>query len=184
MRKFLHGIFQVMAQLIILVNGLSIIFILGFRSQTVNAMPAFLTAHKLSVMLGGLGLILLFFASILTAHRKTKNIRFLSFDTQGGQVSMSGEAIHTFLQKIGSEFRPSISLDPFVTPRRKGLDVETNLTVRSGARVPELSKILQTRIRESMRDDLGFTQIRHVSVKVRQIVGSPQQKPEQIYNDA
>ncbi len=43
----------------------------------------------------------------------------------------------------------------------------------AGTKIPELSQILQQRVRESVRESLGLEEIRNITIKVQEIVGDP-----------
>ena len=52
------------------------------------------------------------------------------------------------------------------------MDVELNVTVRPGCHIPELSRMLQERVRTTLRVSLGITQVGKVDVLVQEIAGT------------
>ena len=43
----------------------------------------------------------------------------------------------------------------------------------SGNKIPELSHVLQQRVRDSVRESLGLDEIRNITIKVQEIIGEP-----------
>jgi len=66
-----------------------------------------------------------------------------------------------------------LTIHPVITVKGGGVIVRVDVRVKSGTHVPELCRMLQTRVRESIREQLGLDSVREVRVNVREIVGSP-----------
>ena len=63
----------------------------------------------------------------------------------------------------------AISTFPFV-PCRKGVDLLVELRVRAGPQIHEVCELVQQRVREAVTNGLGISEIRRVTVTVREIV--------------
>ena len=100
-------------------------------------------------------------------------MRTISFDSEGGTVSISVNAVCDFISKLGDEFESVKSIDPKVHSEKEMVSIDLNLKVRTGTRIPELSAQLQTRVRESVRDGLGIVDVREIKVNITEIVGNP-----------
>jgi hypothetical protein len=125
------------------------------------------------------GFLLLIAIYVLTGCRRCKGEQFITFDTEGGSVSISMKAIRDFLARVGDEFAAVLSLDPAIRAAGGSVEVDLNLRVKAGTQIPELSKMLQERIRESIKDNIGITDVRAIRISVREIVTSaPEKKPE------
>lgn len=123
--------------------------------------------------------LLLIVLYVLTGIRRCKGEQFITFDTEGGSVSISMKAIRDFLARVGDEFAAVLSLEPAIRAAGGSVEVDLNLRVKAGTQIPELSKMLQERIRESIKDNLGFTDVRAIRISVREIVTSTPEKKQE-----
>lgn len=131
-------------------------------------------ALQMPVVSAGLGAILLL-AVILRwvgGCRKGK-AAFINFDSDDGSVGVSTKAICDFIERIGKEFAAIKSIDPTLIQGKGVVDVALSVKVLSGNKIPELSHVLQQRVRESVRESLGLEEIRNITIKVQEIVGDP-----------
>jgi len=102
-----------------------------------------------------------------------KREQFLSFDSEGGVVSISVNAVNTFLAKLKSEFAGIVDLRANVSASRDGaIEVHMDMTVKAGTHIQQLSQALQQRIRDSMRESLGIAEVASVKVNVQDIVAT------------
>ena len=120
---------------------------------------------------------------ILTGIRRCKGEQFITFDTEGGSVSISMKAIRDFLARVGDEFAAVLSLEPAIRATGGSVEVDLNLRVKAGTQIPELSKMLQERIRETIKDNLGLTDVRAIRISVREIVTSAPEKKQEKKSD-
>ena len=120
---------------------------------------------------GWLGLGTLCFGLVfgLSGLRGGRRERFLSFDTEGGTVSISTQAIADYVAKLAGEFPSILRLRPEVIPRRRAIDIKAELRVKAGPQIHEVCDLLQQRIRESVTTGLGISELRRVEVSVRDI---------------
>lgn len=123
--------------------------------------------------------LLLIVLYVLTGIRRCKGEQFITFDTDGGSVSISMKAIRDFLARVGDEFAAVLSLDPSIRAVGGSVEVDLNLRVKAGTQIPELSKMLQNRIRETIKDNLGLTDVRAIRISVREIVTSTPEKKQE-----
>jgi uncharacterized alkaline shock family protein YloU len=100
---------------------------------------------------------------------------FINFDSEDGSVGISTKAICDFIERIGKEFAAVKSIESKLMKGKDSLDVALSVKVLSGNKIPELSHVLQQRVRESVRESLGLDEIRNITIKVQEIVGDPAQ---------
>ena len=107
---------------------------------------------------------------VLTAIPFRRKRKLLSFDNEGGTVSISTDAICDYIGKLASEFPSIIRLNPEVIATRNSIDLIVGVRIKAGLHIHEVCKLLQSRIRESVTNGLGISQIRRVEVSVFDIV--------------
>lgn len=133
---------------------------------------------QLLVGLSAVFLVLLYWATALP----DRGPRYLYLQSEGGAVQINLSAINDYLSKLDSEFAGIVRLRPDVQVSKRGLvDVRLDLHVRERTKVQELSQVLQQRVREAMREDLGITEVRHVRVNVEKFLPEEQtefERPE------
>ena len=54
------------------------------------------------------------------------------------------------------------------------------MKVQAGNPIPELSQVMQQRIRESMNDSLGIDQIERITIHISEIVGEAVESHDQV----
>ncbi|MFC1461019.1 alkaline shock response membrane anchor protein AmaP [Verrucomicrobiota bacterium] len=163
--KILHGFIGFVFWLIILAwAALLVSSWWGLESPVARS----LLDNPMDQLFLGAFLILLVLLYALSAIPVRKEERFVSYECDGGLVSVSVKAINSMLSKLGDEFAGIISLRASVATRDKS--VRLDMTVKSGAKVQELSQALQQRVRESMQDSLGIAEVGMVRVFVQEII--------------
>jgi uncharacterized alkaline shock family protein YloU len=127
------------------------------------------SGREVWIWLGG-GLLVVALLFMASEYRTRRRERFLSFDNEGGTVSISTEAMADYITKLSSEFPSVVRMRPIVIPRRGSVDLLVNVKVKAGSQVHEVCELLQQRVRERVVDGLGITEVRRVEVNVRDIV--------------
>ena len=117
----------------------------------------------------GVGVVLFVFAYLLTGLAWRKKGAFITFENENGTVSVSTAAVQEYLNGLKGEFAAAIWLKSHVRAVRGALEVGLVLGVRDGTRIPELCKLMQTRVRELLEEHLGTCDLAGVSVEVNEI---------------
>ncbi len=121
----------------------------------------------------GLFLILTVFLRIASASKHRAKNSFINFDSDDGSVGISTQAIQDFIERVGKEFAAIKSIESTLHKNKNSLDISISVKVVSGNKIPELSQVLQQRIRESVRESLGLEEIGNITIQVHEIVGEP-----------
>ncbi len=173
MKKLLHGLTGLVILLLPLVWGGLIIYGNGFNTPLRDSIFSFIQESPLSGI--GIGLILVLIGLIYlgTFGPARQRSRTISFDSEGGAVSISVNAVSDFIRKLGDEFGAVISLEPRIRSEKDLISIDLDVKIQTGTRIPELSQLLQDRVRESIRDGLGIVEVREIKVHIREIVGAP-----------
>ena len=137
------------------------------RWADIQAMGA--RGREIWVWIGG-GLLVMGVIFAASEYRTRRRERFLSFDNEGGAVSISTEAMADYITKLSTEFPSVVRMRPHVKPTRNGVDLQIDVKVKAGSQVHEVCELLQQRVRERVVDGLGISEIRRVEVNVRDIV--------------
>ncbi len=99
---------------------------------------------------------------------------FIDYQSEEGNVGISTKAIQDFVARVGREFAAVRDIDTRLIHGKGALDIAVSVSVVSGNKIPELSQVLQQRIRESVRESLGLAEIGKITVQVKEIVGAPE----------
>lgn len=97
---------------------------------------------------------------------------FITFENESGSVSVSTRAIGEVVSRVGDEFAAVLGLESAVRPAGGSIEVALDVKVRGGTQIPELCRMLQDRVRDIIRENLGLAEIRGVKVTVREIVSA------------
>jgi uncharacterized alkaline shock family protein YloU len=122
----------------------------------------------------GVGVILILSVILrwLGGFRKTKET-FIDFQSDDGSVGISTKAIQDFIERVGQEFAAIKSIESQLVKGKDGLDISVGVRLLSGNKIPELSQVLQQRIRESVRESLGLENIGKITIQIKEIIGAP-----------
>lgn len=97
--------------------------------------------------------------------------RYLSFESDGGTVSVSVRAVNDFLTRLGREFAGIVNLrSDIIGSSGHAVGIRLDLTVKSGTKIQELAQLLQQRVRDSLRESLGISDVAEVKISVTEIV--------------
>lgn len=127
--------------------------------------------YKLHAIIGMLLLVFALLLFALTSFRPSQKSQYIAYDIEGSSVSISVRAVQDFLSKLADEFAAIEALTPTLRIVGGGVDVQMDVKVRSGAQIPELSRMLQERARATLREKVGLSDVREVRVRVQEIVG-------------
>ncbi|MBU4199655.1 MAG: alkaline shock response membrane anchor protein AmaP [Verrucomicrobia bacterium] len=166
--KILHGLIGFALSVAIL--GLGWVLVAGVFGIHYAYWDVLLSSRVWQFVLGVslITLVALFWLSALPLGAREQ---YLSFDSEGGMVSISVNAVNTFLAKLKTEFAGVVDLQADVSASRDGtIEVRLDMTVKAGTHIQQLSQALQQRVRDSMRESLGIAEVASVKVNVQDIV--------------
>jgi len=173
MKRILHALTGLLIFLTPLVWGGLLIYGNGANTDFRDFLFDTMETSPFFGVIAGLVLILMVLTYLGTFGSSRPSKRFISFDSDNGSVSISVNAVRDFVRKIGDEFGAIISMDPQIRSEKNMISIDLNVKLQTGSRIPELSQMLQDRVRESIRDGLGIVEVREIKVKVQEIVGAP-----------
>lgn len=181
--KTRSGLGDVVTTMILLLLGVALIYGNSFDRELGNALARVLDTQLFGFLLGVV-MVLSVFLRWFGCLGQKRNKGFINFRSGDGSVGISTKAIQDFIVRVGREFSSIKSIESKLIQGRKTLDIDIKLKVLSGTRVPELSQVLQQRIRESVRESLGLEGIRNIAINVQEIVGDPRSKAPSVEEES
>lgn len=176
--KFLHVLFGFVLFAALMAGGGLLVYAAAYPAVWTRVFDL-ARPERLLGMGAGIAVLLLTAIYLLSGVRRKPSEQYLSFDNEGGSVSISMKAVRDFLSREAADFAAVLSLSPSIVAVGGGVEVELNVKVRSGTQIPELCRMLQDRVREKILNNLGVSDIKSIKVNVQEIVtAQPQRKPE------
>ena len=174
MRRLVHGLLGLLLLLVVLGHGVALIHMAYSPTCWAAGLEALQTERGWA-LLAGLAVLGLLVAYLITGIRpRTGGDQYLSYTRNGATVSILLRAVTDFITRIGDEFAAVVAMKPRVRPRGRTMEVDLELRIKAGTQIPELCQLLQERVRESLAQDLGLTDIKRIRVQVKEIVGEPE----------
>lgn len=109
----------------------------------------------------GLGLVLplaLLFLVWLVMHRR-RTCRSMCLESEGGNLTVSAQAIRDFLQRIVAEFRDVELLGVSLQRRKRTTDIRLRINAVPLASVRQMKDGLKERVRSEIADKLGLEEL-------------------------
>jgi hypothetical protein len=171
MRRFVHGLLGLVL-LVVLVAGALWLVSVGYSDACWNQCLERMQAERGWAPLLGVSLLAVIVFYLLTFGRRPAGPdQYLAFSHNGATVSIQLRAVTDFIARIADEFAAIVSMKPHVEPRGRSIVVSLDLRVKAGTQIPELSQLLQERVRESLQQHIGISSVKRIAVNVREIVG-------------
>ncbi len=170
--KSLHVVVYIILFVLLLVGG-GVLIYGASDEQAWILIVQFMFGQRVLMLAAGVVFEALLVAFLLTGVRESAPEEYLSFDNEGGRVSISIAAIRDFLGRLHHEFAAIDKITTDLRPCKGSIEIIMDVKVKSGAQIPELCRMLQDRVRETIHNSLGISDIRGVQVNVREIVQTP-----------
>lgn len=173
MKKGMIKLLDILALLGLLAMGCWIVYTSLFNEALNTAM--YEQVRNTPFYGAAIGLFLLLSVVLRFAARREGREKdaFINFHSEDGSVGIGTKAICDFIERIGKEFAAIKSIDSKLIQKKDFVDIALSVKVLSGNKIPELSQMLQQRVRDGVRESLGLEEIRHITIKVQEIVGDP-----------
>lgn len=174
MTKVLHILSGLIIWFLFSVAGIALIHanIPGVSKTLFDLMPPLSSLETAGI--GGIIMLISMLYLVTFGPRRAK-MRYISFESGTGTVSISVNAVRDYIRKLSGEFSAIVSIDPKIRALKDRISIDLNVNLVAGVRIPELSQALQERVRESLRAGLGIDEIHEIKVRVQEITGDPSQ---------
>ncbi|HEY5621876.1 MAG TPA: alkaline shock response membrane anchor protein AmaP [Pontiella sp.] len=162
---------RTLSTFLLLLIGVGLIYGSFFKPEVGKAIGELI---QVPIVGGGIGAILIL--SLLlrwTGGLGSRKDAYINFSSDDGSVGISTKAIQDFIERVAKEFAAVKSVETKLIQRKKALDIAIFVQVMSGNKIPELSQVLQQRVRESVRESLGLDEIRNITLQIKEIIGEP-----------
>jgi uncharacterized alkaline shock family protein YloU len=169
---------DVVVALLLLLAGVWLVYASWFDAAAKDLVLDQIRNSPFFSTVAGLVLILSVLLRVVAGSKGRKKDSFIDFQSEDGSVGISTKAIQDFIERVGKEFAAVKSIESRLVQEKGMLDVAMDVKVLSGNKIPELSQVLQQRVRESVRESLGLEEIRNITIKVKEIVGEPAKSAE------
>lgn len=156
--------------LILLFASGFLLVLLTVRHEFWTFVPELIVASRWPVFLAGLLLMMAGLLFAVSGFSGRNRERFLSFEQEGGAISISTRAIAEYLSKVAPEFPAVVQMRPSVVPRRGSVDILVLIRIRAGPQVSEVCQLLKQRVRDSLTNGLGISHVGSVEIRVGEIV--------------
>jgi uncharacterized alkaline shock family protein YloU len=158
--------------LLLLLIGASLIYGSLFNPKVGEFITDVLSVPLAAAGVGAVLLLSVFLRWISGCGRKKE--AYIDFESEDGSVGIGTRAIQDFIERVGKEFAAVKSIESKLIQGKGKLDIVVGVRVLAGHKIPELSQVLQQRIRESVRESLGIEGVGTISIRVKEIVGAPE----------
>jgi len=173
MIKLLLKLLDSISQTILVLAGTCLLCISFFDAeQSTYFWDLLKNNHFLQVALGLFFLLIVLVRFEIRNKNNTKG-QYLNLQTDDGQIGISIKAICDFISRIGKEFPAIKQIETKVKNQKPGMAITLLVKIKAGHKIPELSKQLKYRVRESAGESLGIEDISSITIKIREISGDP-----------
>ena len=167
--KFLHFLFGFVLYAAFLAVALALVFAAATEAHLRDALVAFAGWPVWGLVLLGSGLLVLLAAFVLTGLRRTKQPRIIRFQNADGTIAVDIPAVEKYLDDIKGEYAALVRLSSSVAVLDGRVAVALRAGVKEGTQIPELCRMLQTRVREVLAEHLGNCDLAGIGVDVDEI---------------
>ncbi len=174
--KFLNRLITLLVVIVLLIVGLSVLLMTISNDWYQFFISLIHPNERLIFISGAAAFISLGMLVMLTGLKKKNKERILSFKNDDGVIQISSVAISDYISKLITEFPSVIKMQPQVVPHGNMVDIVVILRVKAGPQIHEICEVMQRRVRETMVNGLGISDVRRVIVNVKEI--SPEHKSD------
>lgn len=169
MMTLLHRLARMLLLLAVWSAGV-VLLVSGASERARLALVQPLAADRLLLVSSGAALVFGGIVFALSGLSRRRPGHFLSYERNGGAVSISTDAIGEYVGKLATEFPSVIRMRPRVVPGRKSIDVIVDTKVKAGPQIHEVCELLQQRVRETLTEGLGISELGRIEISVSEIV--------------
>jgi len=173
MIKLLLKLLDSISQTLLFLSGIWLLYVSMFNAEQSNYFCDTLKETQSIRITIGLFFLLIVLVRFEIRNKNNTKGQYLNLQTDDGQIGISIKAICDFISRIGKEFPAIKQIETKVKNQKPGMAITLLVKIKAGHKIPELSKQLKYRVRESAGDSLGIEDISSITIKIREISGDP-----------
>ncbi|MGQ9623373.1 MAG: alkaline shock response membrane anchor protein AmaP [Candidatus Caldatribacteriaceae bacterium] len=156
--KVLAGILGIILLLFALGLGILTFNVFSLLAIQKWIVDCYMLLHRglLNQALSVIGVVLLVVGAVALFRTLFPRGRFLIYRTDEGEIKVSFDSLHSLTREALKGMEEIISVTPRVEKRGQSARLFLHLVVRTDASIPELSNIVQTKVRERIERQTGI----------------------------
>lgn len=141
------------------------------------------SSYRLITALSGFLLILISFSFAQLILGRMQRERTIAFNTPSGPVSVALSAVEDLIKRMCSEINEVKELRPHVVARKKGLEVDVRIVLKTETNIPELTARLQDMIKARIQAILyGLEEKITIRIHVAKIISQEEKIPKKDFD--
>jgi uncharacterized alkaline shock family protein YloU len=173
--KALAVIFVIICSFILAIMG-GLLIAFSFNLVSVRTLWVVISQNlkgqNINLIIGGIGLFLVIASVSLVqiAIGKVQREKTIAFNNPDGQVTVSLTAIEEFIKRLASSITEVKDLRSSVTAGKKGIEIDTRVTLWADANIPQTTENIQAIIKNRIQEMLGIEENIEVRVHISKII--------------
>lgn len=179
MRKFCRNFGLTVICLLVFSSGVFLVYSSIYNPKLLTICFAFIQLNPLVCQAIGAILVLLVLGVLNTLSRSgVAHSGYVTFKSEAGSVSISCDALQRFVDQVVAEFNAAVDITSNIVPTHSNsVNIVIQTRLRAGNSVAGFSELLQDRVRDTLRNDLGISNIAKIKVIITGISGDPRPTP-------
>ncbi|MFH1478357.1 MAG: alkaline shock response membrane anchor protein AmaP [Candidatus Omnitrophota bacterium] len=163
----------------------AILIALSIRLESFNVFVSLFdylkSANNIRLGIGIAGLLIIFINISIAqlSLGKIQKEKTIAFDNTYGQVTVSLAAIEDYIKKLTSRISEIKEIRSSVIALKSGIEVNTRVSLYSGANIPEITEKIQNIIKMHLQEMLGIEEKPTIKIHVAKIVQQENPTKEQ-----
>lgn len=174
MKRFAHSLFGLVLMLsLVAIAGSVMHYALQGPASWQEFIDCIQDRREQAILFGG-GILLSMLVYVLSGVSSRRPVDYITFKGKNGKVSVSVQTVSDYIAQIADEFADVLSMEPRLTPAKRTIEVDLDVRVKTGTQIPEMTCLLQDRVREAVKEHVGLFDVKTVRVNIDEIVVSSQ----------
>jgi len=178
MKRFVHWLFGLLVMLALVgIAGTVMNYALQGEESWQSFVNCLASSRDEAFMAGG-AVLLSMLVYLLSGVSSRRPVDYLVFKGRNGKVSVKVQTVNDYIAQIADEFADVLSMEPRLTPASGTVEVDLDVRVKAGTQIPEMSSLLQDRVRAAVKEHVGLFEVKKVRINIDEIVVSSQPAPQ------
>lgn len=138
-------------------------------NELIRSLPTDLN-FRMIIGLTGIAIIIISLSVLQLALGSFQQKKTLTYNNVEGQVTVTFSAIEDFIRRVAKDFKEIRELRPIITTAKKVVNISCKTILYQGASIPEITKNIQTTVREKVQGLLGVEEELNIKIHVIRII--------------